>query len=85
VQTKLTLRMDDRLIADAKAWAHEHDTSLSELVASYLARLTKPERDHELSPWMQGLIGVARGADERPPTDEEVRELYTDYLEQKYK
>jgi predicted HicB family RNase H-like nuclease len=42
VQTKLTLRMDDRIIAEAKAWAGAHGVSLSELVAAYLASLAEP-------------------------------------------
>ena len=37
--TKLTLRLDSGLIESAKAFAHEHERSLSQLVADYFARL----------------------------------------------
>ena len=37
--TKLTLRLDSGLIESAKAFAHEHQRSLSQLVADYFARL----------------------------------------------
>ena len=37
--TKLTLRLDSGLIEGAKAFAHEHQQSLSQLVADYFARL----------------------------------------------
>ena len=37
--TKLTLRLDSGLIESAKAFAQEHQRSLSQLVADYFARL----------------------------------------------
>lgn len=37
MNTKLTLRMDDALIAEAKAYAAEHGRSLSQMVAEYFA------------------------------------------------
>ena len=37
--TKLTLRLDSGLIESAKAFGHEHQRSLSQLVADYFARL----------------------------------------------
>jgi Family of unknown function (DUF6364) len=37
--TKLTLRLDQGLIESAKAFAHEHQRSVSQLVADYFARL----------------------------------------------
>ena len=37
MQTKLTLRMDDRLIANAKEYAASVGKSLSQLVAEYFA------------------------------------------------
>jgi hypothetical protein len=38
--TKLTLRLDQGLIASAKLFAHAHERSLSQLVADYFARLS---------------------------------------------
>jgi len=37
--TKLTLRMDERLIEVAKRHAAEHDTSVSQMVAAYFGAL----------------------------------------------
>jgi len=38
--TKLTLRVEKRIIDKAKRYAREHNTSLSEIVATYLDYLT---------------------------------------------
>ncbi len=86
MQTKLTLRMDDKLIERAKAWAKSRDISLSQAVAQFFAALPPYEREPELSPWTRSLIGIARRPGEaRAPTDEEIREEYVDYLEKKYR
>jgi hypothetical protein len=84
VQTKLTLRMDDRIIAEAKAWAGAHGVSLSELVAAYLASLAEPP-GRELAPWTRRLAGIARGADGEVPTDEQVRADYAAHVDAKHR
>ncbi len=38
--TKLTLRLDSGLVDSAKAFAHDHHRSVSQLVADYFARLS---------------------------------------------
>ena len=61
--TKLTLRLDSGLIESAKAFAHEHQRSLSQLVADYFARLeaqpaaAAPTTDKVLSPITTSLGG----------------------------
>lgn len=70
--TKLTLRLDSGLIESAKAFAHEHQRSLSQLVADYFARLaaqpmsvastkdkalTQPDSSRPLSPITASLRG----------------------------
>ena len=42
MQTKLTLRLEDSAIENAKLYAHARDTSVSQLVADYFAQLTAP-------------------------------------------
>lgn len=73
--TKLTLRLDSGLIESAKAFAHEHQRSLSQLVADYFARLAaqsasatpskgkalSPITVSELSPVTNSLRGVLKG------------------------
>lgn len=67
MQTKLTLRMDDQLIAAAKEHALATGRSLSQLVAEYLAAVSLdeiPERDSSvLTPTVARLRGCLRGVD----------------------
>ena len=46
---KLTLRLDSGLIESAKAFAHEHQRSLSQLVADYFARLAAQSASTDLT------------------------------------
>ena len=43
MQTKLTLRLDDRLIRDAKHYARQSGKSLSQMVAEYFSAVTSPD------------------------------------------
>lgn len=67
MQTKLTLRLDDRLIRRAKAYAQRSGKSLSELVADLLARLQSPLTDlpdtapATRSPSVRALAGALAG------------------------
>ena len=47
MNTKLTLRMDENLVAQAKAYAAKEGRSLSELVSAYFARLAEPKKSAE--------------------------------------
>jgi hypothetical protein len=88
MQTKLTLRLDDRLIAKAKAWARARDTSLSEAVAQFFAQLPEADRQTDptkLSPWTRRLLGAARVAGKPLAADEVLKRDYVDYLEAKYR
>jgi hypothetical protein len=58
VQTKLTLRLDDRLIRRAKAYAQKSGKSLSELVAELFTRLQAPA-----PPAVRDLVGALAGKD----------------------
>jgi hypothetical protein len=75
--------MDDRVIAEAKAWARAHDVSLSEVVANYFAHLSH-SAESELSPWTRRLVGAA-APEGAPPTDAEVRTERDAYLNAKYR
>jgi len=65
MHTKLTLRVEERLIERAKAYAKESGRSVSQLIADYLALL--PERPGgglaRLAPIVRSLRGLLRGAD----------------------
>ena len=65
MQTKLTLRMDERLIKNAKAYAKRAGKSVSEMVADYftlLAKRTNPA-SNPLTPTVRSLKGALGGAD----------------------
>ncbi len=63
MNTKLTLRLDESLIEQAKCYAKQHDKSLSQVVSDYFQILTrKPEGEEiETPPITRSLIGVLEG------------------------
>ena len=67
MQTKLTLRLEQRLIRRAKAYARRTGKSVSELVADFFGRLDapageRPPRVVAQSPAVQSLVGALAGA-----------------------
>jgi hypothetical protein len=77
--TKLTLRMDERLIKQAKTYAKQSGKSVSKLVADFFALLNlEPEEDPDkISPKVKSLRGIMRDYRVSP-------EDYKKYLEEKY-
>jgi hypothetical protein len=68
VATKLTLRMDERLIEAAKRHAAARDTSVSRMVAAYFEALEALASGHSVpgdlpapSPRVRALLGVLPG------------------------
>lgn len=62
MQTKLTLRMDDRLIADAKNHAARAGKSLSQFVAEYfLVCMSGTQHSDEETPRVSRLRGCLKG------------------------
>jgi hypothetical protein len=67
VQTKLTLRLEQRLIRRAKAYARRTGKSVSQLVADFFGRLEAPADEATRgvvaqSPAVQSLVGALAGA-----------------------
>lgn len=82
--TKLTLRMDERLIDVAKRHAAAHDTSVSRMVAAYFEVLEALATDPsgrgalpEPSDRVRALVGVL-------PNQADPEGTYRAYLERKY-
>ena len=73
MQTKLTLRMDDQLIAAAKKHATRTGKSLSQLVAEYFAACVVGEETSTVSRLRGCLKGTGVTAED-----------YRTYLEEKY-
>ena len=67
MQTKLTLRLEQRLIRRAKAYARRTGKSVSALVADFFGRLDAPAEGPPpeivaQSPAVQSLVGAFAGA-----------------------
>ncbi len=77
MNTKLTLRLDDKLIASAKRHSAESGKSVSQLVADFFTLIDSQDADVEITPRVRSLRGVLAGSgvDERD---------YRRHLEEKY-
>lgn len=64
MQTKLTLRLDDRLIEQAKSYATQTGQSISKIVADYFRLLNVETGEKQLptGPITQSLRGILREA-----------------------
>lgn len=81
MQTKLTLRLKDRLIIDAKQYAKASGKSLSQLVSDYFVGLHKQNKKitgKSLPPITRALKGVLKTASPVGKKD------YDQYREEKY-
>jgi hypothetical protein len=77
MQTKLTLRLEDSLIEQAKGYAKEHDKSLSQIVTDYFKMLTQQAEKTAISPVTNSLIGILNSSN----VDQND---YKKHLEEKY-
>ena len=77
MNTKLTLRLDDKLIESAKRHSAESGKSISRLVGDFFALIDAKDRDIEITPRVRSLRGVLAGCG----LDEED---YRRHLEEKY-
>jgi len=80
MQTKLTLRIDEKLIARAKKTARARGKSVSQMVAEYFVRLDsqRPIDPDQLPPTTLSLKGFLGSGDLS-------REDYRRYLEEKHR
>lgn len=80
MNTKLTLRLDDRLILKAKRYSERSGKSVSQLVADYFSLIDADEEipGTEISPRVRSLIGGFKGA---TTTEDDYRR----HLEEKYR
>jgi len=63
--SKLTLSVDDQVIARAKEYAKLHGSSISEMVETYLSAVSAPAPSHSTrkTPILQSLRGIIKNAD----------------------
>jgi hypothetical protein len=62
MNTKLTLRLDEKLIASAKRHSAESGKSVSRLVSDYFALIDAQDRDIDVTPRVRALRGVLAGS-----------------------
>lgn len=83
METKLTLRLNARVIERAKMYASKQKISLSKMIESYLDSLTREIEDKDnapITPLVKSLSGVID-----LPSDFDYKKEYGDYLMEKYK
>ncbi len=80
MHTKLTLRLEEKLIQRAKSYARRSGKSVSELVADLFARLSAAEKppERELTTVVQRLAGSLAGS-------KVSKADYRKYLQDKYR
>ncbi len=82
METKLTLRLNDKVIKRAKIYAKKHKTSLSKMIEAYLDSLTNEtdtENKNNITPLVENLSGVID-----LPSGFDYKKEYTEYLTEKY-
>ena len=62
MNTKLTLRLDDKLIASAKRHAAESGKSVSQMVSDFFALMDAQGKDVDVTPHVRALRGVLAGS-----------------------
>ena len=58
---KLTLRMDDVLVRQAKTQAAQRGKSVSQMFGEFVASLGDTKHEHRLPPVTSSLLGVIKG------------------------
>ena len=61
--SKLTLSIDPRVVTRAKQFAKRQGTSVSSMVETYLAVVTKPPAPRKPTPLTQSLLGSLKSGD----------------------
>ena len=82
MDTKLTLKLNQKVIEKAKEYASNKKMSLSRLIEAYLQSLTTENdiSEFEISPFVKS---ITTGTE--IPTDLDYKKDYSDYLIEKYK
>ncbi len=77
---KLTLKLNQTIIEQAKEYAKKKNTSLSKLIEAYLGMLVEPEQKKEITPLVKSLSGVIN-----LPKNYNEKDAYKKHLLNKYK
>ena len=79
MNTKLTLRLDEHLIASAKEYSAKTGKSVSKIVSDFfvIIRNEKLKKNYSLTPTVQSLKGIIKNSNFS-------KNSYKNYLEDKY-
>ncbi len=80
MDNKLTLKLNQTIIEQAKEYAKKKNTSLSKLIEAYLGMLVEPEQEKEITPLVKSLSGVIN-----LPKNYNEKDAYKKHLLNKYK
>ncbi|HTL82000.1 MAG TPA: DUF6364 family protein [Bacteroidia bacterium] len=86
MDTKLTLKLDNKVISKAKKYARSKNMSLSKMIEKYLEQLlsTEDKEDEDgITPLVRSIGSI--GGKVKLPKNFNFRKEYTAYLEKKYK
>ncbi len=79
---KLTLSLDESIIAQAKKYAQQNGTSLSKMIESYFRSITSEDSKDDkikITPLVESLCGVGE-----LPADFDYKKSRQQYLDKKY-
>lgn len=80
MDTKLTLKLKNSIIENAKKYAKKHQISLSKMVENYLNAVTgNSKKNIEVTPFVESLTGVIN------LENKDYKKDYSNYLSEKYK
>ena len=79
MDAKLTLKLKEDIIEQAKIYAKSKNTSLSKLIESYLGLLLDPNETQEVTPLVKSLSGVID-----LPKDFDNKKNYRNHILNKY-
>ena len=79
MDSKLTLKLNESVIEQAKKYAKENNISLSRMIENYLTVITESRNtENKISPLVKSLTGVIK------LENKDYRKDYSDFLSQKY-
>ena len=87
MKTKLTLSIEEAVVKQAKAYAKENGTTVSEMVEKLVFQSTKKKirkEDIVISPFVASLVGAIKFEGSENITDEEIDNLRYEYLKEKH-
>lgn len=80
MNTKLTIKLDEEVIEQAKIYAKKQNISLSKLIEYYLAQITSKQKKETINPIVKELSGIIK-----LPKNLDAKKAYRQHILNKYK